>query len=83
MAATLMEIKSRLLLPRSDELIEEEEDPGRKLVRQLLEYKKIKEPRRSGAQQNGSFAACHASGRGDSRRGPASQPLRAVELGIW
>src|SRR6516225_7708520 len=43
MAATLMEIKSRLLLPRSDELAEEEEDPRQELVRQLLEYKKIKD----------------------------------------
>src|SRR5439155_22406161 len=43
MAATLMEIKSRLLLPRSDQMIEEEEDPRQELVRQLLEYKKIKD----------------------------------------
>ena len=41
MAATLMEIKSRMLLPRPEEEEgEEEEDPRRELVRQLLEYKK-------------------------------------------
>ena len=44
MAATLMQIKSRLLLPpeeRGEE--EEEEDPRWELVRQLLEYKRFKE----------------------------------------
>jgi segregation and condensation protein A len=44
MAANLMEIKSKLLLPR-EELAEDEEleDPRLELVRQLLEYKKYKE----------------------------------------
>ena len=45
MAARLMEIKSKLLIPR--EILEEEgeelEDPRIELVRQLLEYKKYKE----------------------------------------
>jgi segregation and condensation protein A len=44
MAATLMEIKSKMLLPRSEEeAIEEEADPRQELVRQLLEYKKYKD----------------------------------------
>ena len=46
MAATLMEIKSVMLLPRveSDQLAgEEETDPRAELVRQLLEYKKFKD----------------------------------------
>ena len=44
MAATLMQIKSRLLLPPEErEEIEEEEDPRWELVRQLLEYKRYKE----------------------------------------
>lgn len=42
MAATLMRIKSQMLLPRH-EGIEEEEDPREELVRNLLEYKKFKE----------------------------------------
>ena len=37
MAATLLDIKSRMLLPREEE--EEEEDPRDELVRRLLEYK--------------------------------------------
>jgi segregation and condensation protein A len=45
MAATLMMIKSRMLLPVDErpELEEEEEDPRWELVKQLLEYKKFKE----------------------------------------
>src|SRR5260370_41435365 len=42
MAATLMEIKSRLLLTRNDELAEEDADPLQELVRHLLEYKQVK-----------------------------------------
>lgn len=46
MAATLMEIKSRMLLPRPPAAVESEEDlsdPRLELVRQLLEYKKFKD----------------------------------------
>lgn len=44
MAATLMQIKSRELLPANPEGIEdEEEDPADDLVRRLQEYKKFKE----------------------------------------
>jgi segregation and condensation protein A len=42
MAATLLQIKSRMLLPRS-EVEEEEEDPRAELARRLLEYKKFKD----------------------------------------
>jgi segregation and condensation protein A len=43
MAATLMEIKSKMLLPVSEAAPEEEEDPRAELVRRLLEYEKFKE----------------------------------------
>jgi len=45
MAATLMMIKSRMLLPVEErpEMEEEEEDPRWDLVRQLVEYKKFKD----------------------------------------
>jgi segregation and condensation protein A len=43
MAATLMEIKSRMLLPASDSPAEQEEDPRQELVRQLIEYKRYKD----------------------------------------
>lgn len=42
MAAELMQIKVRMLLPR-DENAEEEEDPRAELVRRLIEYKRFKE----------------------------------------
>ncbi|WP_438482840.1 segregation and condensation protein A [Oleiharenicola lentus] len=48
MAATLMEIKSRMLLPKHQQVVdpnadEEELDPRWELVHQLLQYKKFKE----------------------------------------
>ena len=45
MAATLMMIKSRMLLPVEErpELEPEEDDPRWELVRQLIEYKKFKD----------------------------------------
>lgn len=42
MAAMLIEIKSRLLLPRSEETAEEEADPRAELVRRLLAYEQMK-----------------------------------------
>ncbi len=44
MAATLIEIKSKMLLPqeKSDEALEEIEDPRKELVEQLLEHQKFK-----------------------------------------
>lgn len=47
MAATLMHIKSRMLLPKNEQAVEgeledEEADPRWELVQQLLEYKKFK-----------------------------------------
>src|SRR6266851_9592969 len=81
MAATLMEIKSRLLLPRSDELADEE-DPRQELVRQLLEYKKVKDAAALLEAQADRqlcrlprFPVEIAAG-----ADPSSQPLRAVEL---
>jgi segregation and condensation protein A len=42
MAATLAEIKSRMLLPRSGDGDEEEDDPRAELVRRLQEYERFK-----------------------------------------
>src|SRR5829696_6449814 len=81
MAATLMELKSRLLLPRADEASgPEPEDPRKELVRQLVEYRKTKE------------AAGHLDRLAEERQyhvprvppddeeGATSPRLRAVEL---
>jgi len=43
MAATLMEIKSRMLLPTQVDEEEAEEDPRFELIEQILEYKKYKD----------------------------------------
>ena len=43
MAAMLAEIKSRILLPRTSEEDEEEEDPRAQLIRRLQEYERFRE----------------------------------------
>lgn len=43
MAAMLAEIKSRMLLPRSSEAVEDEEDPRAELIRRLQEYERFKQ----------------------------------------
>jgi segregation and condensation protein A len=46
MAAMLIEIKSRMLLPRPPSIAGEEEDPRAELVRRLLEYEQMKKAAR-------------------------------------
>jgi segregation and condensation protein A len=43
MAAMLAEIKSRMLLPRSSEVEDDEEDPRAQLIRRLQEYERFKQ----------------------------------------
>ena len=43
MAATLLEIKSKKLLPKPAEVVVDEEDPEQRLIRQIEEYKLFKE----------------------------------------
>ena len=43
MAATLLEIKSKSILPKIDEFLDDIEDPEQQLIRQLEEYKLFKE----------------------------------------
>ncbi|MGD1048419.1 MAG: segregation/condensation protein A [Candidatus Krumholzibacteriaceae bacterium] len=57
MAATLMRIKSQMLLPRHEGFEEEEVDPREELVRNLIEYRKFKEA-----------ATCFAEKEEDRRR---------------
>lgn len=47
MASELMEMKSKLLLPRTQLEEEEEEDPREKLIHKLIEYQKYKEMTKS------------------------------------
>ncbi|GIW79105.1 MAG: segregation/condensation protein A [Gemmatales bacterium] len=82
MASTLMEIKSRMLLPRNEESPEEDEDPRLELVKQLLEYKKYRDAasllEERAQQQSSRLPRKHieiATG-GDG----ALQPIAPVEL---
>ena len=82
MAATLMEIKSKMLLPRSDSDEEEGADPRLELVRQLIEYKKFKDA--AGlleAQAERQLSRLpRAPMEAVNLVDPAQQPLRQVEL---
>lgn len=82
MAATLMEIKSKLVLPRGPEAEEEEADPRLDLVRQLVEYKKFKDAAaalESRAEEQLSRLPRQPVDQ-PAPPGPDQQPLRAVEL---
>ena len=82
MAATLMEIKSRLLLPRSEETAEEEDDPRLELVRQLIEYKKFKDAAAL-LEAQAERQLCRLPRQVadlPAETSPDQQPLRSVEL---
>jgi segregation and condensation protein A len=81
MAATLTEIKSRMVLPRQEELAEEEGDPRLELVRQLVEYKKFKDAAALlDAQAEKQLARLARQPLETPAPLPDQQPLRRVEL---
>ena len=75
MAATLVRIKAQLLLPRRDELLDE--DPRSELVRRLLEYEQFREVAYGLAEAESDRALCFAKGYVTPRVLPelAVQPL--------
>lgn len=83
LAATLMEIKSRTLLPRPpvEETEEEIVDPRLELVRQLLEYKKYKDAARSLEDAAGEQALKHPRRPVLPPRDPEELELENLE--IW
>ena len=88
MAATLMEIKSRMLLPKHQQAVdpnaeEDDLDPRWELVHQLLQYKKFKEAAGNLGQM--SLDAQNMHGRHASAFAPASErPLRHVDrIDLW
>jgi len=88
MAATLMEIKSRMLLPRPEREGEEEaEDPRADLIRQLIEYKKFKDAARAlgarAADQALKFTRGAAATLEAERPAPEELPIDLGELTIW
>ena len=83
LASTLIEIKSRMVLPSADEVEEPLEDPRQELVQRLLEYRRFRE----------AASMLEERGREWQRRYPrlsddlpprkidrANQPIREVEL---
>jgi segregation and condensation protein A len=80
MAATLAEIKSRMLLPRSSEAVAEEIDPRADLVRRLQEYERFKQ-----AAENIDHLprlerdVWPASAQSETRRPPAEPPKVTLE----
>ena len=88
MAATLMEIKSRLLLPRHQQAVdpnaeEDDLDPRWELIHQLLQYKKFKEA--AGHLGDMSLAAQNMLARPGSAFAPSSErPLTHVDrIDLW
>ena len=88
MAATLMEIKSRMLLPKHQQAIDpnandDDLDPRWELVHQLLQYKKFKEAAGTLAQMAADSQNQH--GRTGSLFTPASErPLAHVDrIDVW
>jgi segregation and condensation protein A len=82
MASTLMEIKSRSLLPRTVQAAEEEDDPRLGLVKQLLEYKEFKDRAKlleDRAEQQSLRLARPAPAK-NVPLDPAVQPVSQVEL---
>ena len=87
MAATLMQIKAKMLLPQqlsSDEEQLEEEDPRWELAQKLIEYKKIKEAALSLQELEGQQLKVYTRIAGDfadQKVAPEQNPLK--ELSIW
>ncbi len=84
MAAELMQIKVRMLLPR-DESATEEEDPRAELVRRLIEYKRFKEMSLEMSRMEIEQRKVHYRGffHADARLEPSEDPqesLRDISL---
>lgn len=84
MAATLMEIKSRMLLPAGAEAPEDEAaDPRRELVKQLLEYRKFKDAAAAleeRAERQGARLARHEPPEPAASAAPAVKPVELWDL---
>jgi segregation and condensation protein A len=84
-ATRLMEIKSKLMLPRHEEIESEEqiEDPRQDMVQRLLEYKKYKDAasmlQERGEQWQQRFVR-RVNDLPATRVDPAEQPIQEVEL---
>lgn len=82
MASTLIEIKSRMMLPRAGEEDGDLEDPRQELVKQLLEYKKYRDAASLLEERSRNWQKRYARCASDHppSRDLADEPIREVEL---
>ena len=83
MASILVEIKSRLVLPKVEEEEEPWEDPREGLVERLLEYKKYKDVASILEERGREFQQSYSRQANDlppRTLDPGEQPIREVEL---
>jgi len=83
LATRLMEIKSRMMLPRQEDEEEAVEDPRHDMIERLLEYKKYKDAASMLEQRGQEFQRRFARRVNDlptNRIDPAEQPIQEVEL---
>lgn len=82
LAATLMEIKSRMLLPTPPEEVAEEDaiDPRADLVRQLLEYKRFKDAAGDLQRQGDEFSRRYPRSGGQST---GEDPFDLEDAEVW
>ena len=83
MASTLIEIKSRMVLPRGGEEVDELDDPRDELVERLLEYKKYKDAASMLEERSRQWQQHHARLTNDlppRRVDLSEQPIREAEL---
>ncbi len=87
MAATLMYIKSRMLLPEDQQVTdteqEEGEDPRWELIRQLVEYKKFKEAALQLAQREAEQSRMFPRNIGDDLAGKDNKEVPLGEVSIF
>jgi segregation and condensation protein A len=82
-ASTLIELKSRMVLPGEDEVAEELDDPRQELVRRLLEYKQYRDAASILEERSREWRERYpriASDLPARDRSPDLQPLQEVEL---
>lgn len=83
MASTLIEIKSRMVLPHGGEESEQWEDPRQELVQRLLEYKKFKDAASILQEQSRAWQQRYTRLANDLPQRQIeldSQPIQSVEL---
>ena len=83
MASTLIEIKSRMVLPHGGEDEQPLEDPRQNLVERLLEYKKFKDAASMLDERSRQWQERFArlpGGPAETPRDPAAEPIEEVEL---